>query len=165
MKLYSLRFIASVLDLSERRVRQLRDQKILIEARKNYFDLIPAIQAYIAYLRSLSTDGNQASDYNLEKAKFVRARRENQELDLEVKRGELYPGEEVELVVSDMLIRFKSHLLSIPSKLSPQLSEMSDKNTIQRLLKREVAEALSELSAFKKGMEEKNTLEITEKDS
>lgn len=165
MKLYSLRFIASVLDLSERRVRQLRDQKILIEVRKNYFDLIPAIQAYIAYLRSLSTDGNQASDYNLEKAKFVRARRENQELDLEVKRGELYPGEEVELVVSDMLIRFKSHLLSIPSKLSPQLSEMSDKNTIQRLLKREVAEALSELSAFKKGMEEKNTLEITEKDS
>lgn len=165
MKLYSLHFIASVLDLSERRVRQLRDQKILIEVRKNYFDLVPVIQAYIAYLRSLSTDGNQASDYNLEKAKFVRARRENQELDLEVKRGELYPGEEVELVVSDMLIRFKSHLLSIPSKLSPQLSEMSDKNAIQRLLKREVAEALSELSAFKKGLEEKNTLEIAEKDS
>lgn len=165
MKLYSLHFIASVLDLSERRVRQLRDQKILIEVRKNYFDLVPVIQAYIAYLRSLSTDGNQASDYNLEKAKFVRARRENQELDLEVKRGELYPGEEVELVVSDMLIRFKSHLLSIPSKLSPQLSEMSDKNAIQRLLKRGVAEALSELSAFKKGLEEKNTLEIAEKDS
>ena len=40
MKLYDVRAIARFLDVSERRVRQLRDEKVIAEVRPGLYDLI-----------------------------------------------------------------------------------------------------------------------------
>ena len=40
MKLYDVRAIARFLDVSERRVRQLRDEKVIAEDRPGLYDLI-----------------------------------------------------------------------------------------------------------------------------
>jgi phage terminase Nu1 subunit (DNA packaging protein) len=135
--------------LSERRIRQLRDEEVMKPTQGDFFELIPAVQAYIEYLKS----GDKATDYNAERSKLVRAKRMNEELDLQIKSHELHSAAVVEQVVSDMLVRFKARMMSIPSKVSPQVSEMTDKNDISDLIKKNIDEALMELSDFKTAME------------
>lgn len=122
---------------------------MLKPAQGDFFELIPTVQAYIGYLKS----GDTAADYNAERSKLVRAKRMNEELDLQIKSHELHSAAVVEQVVSDMLVRFKARMMSIPSKVSPQLSEMTDKNDISDLIKKNIDEALMELSDFKTAME------------
>lgn len=148
MKLYSAKVIADLLDLTEKRVRQLRDEGIVKEATRNFYELKPTVQAYIAYIKGLNGGAGKA-DYNEEKALLIKAKRQSEELDLQVKTNELHSADVVERIVSDMLIRFKSRMMSIPSKLAPKLVSMSDPTDISELLRSSIYEALFELSDFK----------------
>lgn len=47
MKLYDVRAVARFLDVSERRVRQLRDEKVIAEVRPGLYDLIDTNHRYI----------------------------------------------------------------------------------------------------------------------
>ncbi len=147
MKLYTAAAVAKWLDLSERRVRQLRDDKIITEYRPGLYNLQEVNHQYINYLRKNSPTEEQI-DYNTERAKLVRAKRVNQELELQLRKNEVHTSEDVEQVMTDMLIRFKTRLMSIPAKLSPILSKKKDQTEIFKLLKAGIDEALEELSDF-----------------
>lgn len=151
MKLYDTNAIAKFLDVSERRVRQLRDEKVIAEREGNpgLYELLPTLHAYINYLRKKNPDSGENIDYNTERAKLVRTKRLNEEFDLKVKERELHGTEEVETAFTTILISFKNRLLAIPSKLAPILSKKTDKAEIFRLLERNINEALEELAEFK----------------
>ena len=51
MKLYTVKAVASWLDLTESRVRQLRKEKIITEYRPGLYDLKTVTHEYINYLR------------------------------------------------------------------------------------------------------------------
>lgn len=153
MKQYSSKVIADLLDLTEKRVRQLRDEGIIKESTRNFYELKPTVQAYISYLRGLN-NGSGKADYNAEKALLIKAKRQSEELDLQEKTHKLHSAEVIERVVSDMLVRFKSRMLSMPSKLSPKLAASSDPTAITELLRSSIQEALMELSDFKSAVEE-----------
>lgn len=148
MKLYDTKQVARFLDITERRVRQLRDEGIISELRPGLYDLIDANHRYINYLRNRNPDSEEHIDYNTERAKLVKAKRENEEYDLRLKRRELHTSEEIERVMTTMLINFKSRLSAIPSKLAPILSKKKDTAEIASLIKQQVDEALIELSDF-----------------
>lgn len=67
MKLYTSAAIARWLDLTERRVRQLRDKKIIEEARPGLYNLWITLHRYISYLRKDGTDNELDIDYNTER--------------------------------------------------------------------------------------------------
>lgn len=152
MKLYNVKAIARVLNLTERRVRQLKDQGIIKEYNETpgLYDLMPTIHAYINYLRQRNPESEESIDYNTERAKLMRAKRLNEEFDLGVKEGNLHSSADIEIVMTDMLINFKTRLMAIPAKLSPVLSKKTDKAEIHRILKDSVDEALNELADFNK---------------
>ena len=150
MKLYDTKQVARFLDITERRVRQLRDEGIILELRPGLYDLIDTNHRYINYLRNRNPDNGERIDYNTERAKLVKAKRENEEYDLRLKRRELHTSEEIEQVMTTMLINFKSRLSAIPSKLAPILSKKKDTAEIASLIKQQVDEALIELSDFEK---------------
>ena len=164
MKLYTSKVVADFLDLSERRVRQLRDKGIISETRPGLYDLRTVIRQYINYLRK---DGSteEVVDYNTERARLVRAKRENEELELSLRKREVHRSEDIEKVMSDMLIRFKSRLMAIPAKLSPILSKKTDQTEIFKLIKSAVDEALDELSDYDKTFGEENEDAGTHKDT
>lgn len=147
LKLYTSKVVADFLDLSERRVRQLRDKGIISEMRPGLFDLRTVTRQYINYLRK---DGNpeEVVDYNTERAKLVRAKRENEELELSLRKREVHRSEDIEKVMSDMLIRFKTRLMAIPAKLSPILSKKKDQTEIFKIMKAAIDEALDELADY-----------------
>jgi len=149
VKLYDVKAVARFLDVSERRVRQLREQKVIVEVRPGLYDLIDTNHRYINYLRRRNPESEENIDYNTERAKLVRAKRKNEEYELKLKEKTLHSAEDIETVMTAMLANFKSRLMAIPSKLAPVLSKKTDKAEIFALLKDYIDEALMELSDFK----------------
>jgi len=148
MKLHSVKVVARTLDLSERRVRQLRDEGIIKEEMPGLYNLMKTNHDYINFLRGNSSiDGKL--NYNEERAKLVRAKRQNEELDLKIKQNNLHETEDIEVAMGEMLTNFKVRLLAIPPKLSPILATKKSKTDIYKILKDAVEEALNELSDFK----------------
>lgn len=148
MKAYTTAAVAKWLDLSERRVRQLREQNIITEVRPGLYDLKTVNHQYINYLRKNNPESESTIDYNEERAKLVRAKRESQELELQLRKNELHTTEDIEQVLTDTLIKFKTRLMAIPAKQSPVLAKKSDQTEIFKLLKSSVDEALEELADF-----------------
>ncbi|MDE6907232.1 MAG: hypothetical protein K2P21_03565 [Lachnospiraceae bacterium] len=149
MKLYTVKVVAAWLDLTEARVRQLRKAKIITEYQPGLYELKTVTHEYINYLRK-NSPAEDSVDYNTERAKLVRAKRESQELELKLRKNELHETEEIERVMTDTLIKFKSKLMAIPAKQSPVLSKKRDQTEIFKLLKAAVDEALEELADFQK---------------
>lgn len=147
LKLYTSTVVAQWLNISDSRVRQLRRQGILAEVRPGLYNLKDCVHRYIEYLKR---DGSQeeAVDYNAERAKLARAKREKEELELELKRREVIQAADVEKVMVEMLMRFRQKIRNIPVKQSPALAVETDQMEIFLALKRATDEALEELSDF-----------------
>ena len=148
MKLYTSAAVARALDMTERNVRTLRDRGILTEYRPGLYDLTKATHDYINFLRKKNPDAEEKVDYNTERAKLVRAKRESQELELQLKKNELHTSEDVEQTMTDMLLRFKSRLMALPAKVSPVVAKKTDQTEIFKIIKKSVDEALEELADY-----------------
>ena len=148
MKLYTAAAVARHLDMTERNVRTLRDKGVLTEYKPGLYDLKTATHQYINFLRKKNPDAEEKVDYNTERAKLVRAKRESKELELQLRKNEVHTTEDVEQVMTDMLIRFKTRLMAMPAKLSPILAKKTDQTEIFKLMKSGVDEALEELADF-----------------
>lgn len=162
MKLYNSSAVARWLDLTERRVRQLRDKGIIKEAMPGYYNLRETIIQYIHFLRG-DNQGNSLN-YNDERAKLIKAKRELQEIELKLRKNEVHTSENIELIMSDMLIKFKTRMMAIPAKASPILAKKTDQTEIFKILKQYTDEALAELSDYGKTFEECEDIEDTEAD-
>ena len=60
--LYPKETIATLLNISERRVEQLVKQKIIPKAGRGVFDLGPTVQAYVRYLQGLCSGALKTSE-------------------------------------------------------------------------------------------------------
>lgn len=148
MKLYTVKAIASWLDMTERNVRQLVQKNAITEYRPGLFRLKETIHAYINFLRNKNPEHEENLDYTTERAKMVRTKREAAELELALRKNELHQSEDIELIMTDMLLRFRTKLMSIPAKQSPILAEKTDQKAIFKILKTAIDEALDELADF-----------------
>jgi len=154
--IFSRRIIAQVLKRSEKRVKQLTDDGILAEFSPGHYKLVPTVQAFIDYLSIQISDDDPASSYNTEKARLTRAKREDAELALQLKRGELHRAADVEFIMTNMLIAFKAKLEVLPFKVLPSIINVPpdrDKaDYLTEVLREAVAEALEELAGYNPGM-------------
>lgn len=150
MKLYDVKTVARILDITERRVRQLKADGVIEEYKgmTGLYDLIPTIHSYVNYLRKRNPESEENIDYNTERAKLLRAKRLNEEYDLQLREGDLHTSADIEAVLTGMLINFKTRLSAIPAKLAPILAKKTDRAEISKLLKEATDEALNELSDF-----------------
>ena len=100
MKLYTSAAVARRLDMTERNVRMLRDKGVLTEYRPGLYNIDEATRQYINFLRKKNPEAEEKVDYNTERAKLVRAKREAQELELQMRKNEVHTSEDVEQVMS-----------------------------------------------------------------
>ncbi len=144
MTLYTSKVVAQWLCLTERRVRQLRDEGIISEARPGLYDLQACVTRYIQYL-----GGAGKENLNAERTRLTAAKREAAEMDNQVRRGELHSTADIEKGIKAMLLNVRSRFLLLPAKLSPTLTAMGgDQAGIFDLLKDAIYEALEELSSY-----------------
>lgn len=125
-------------------MRQLRDEGIIAEARPGLYELVPTMQRYIRFLNSSSK-----ADLNDERARLTRAKRETADLENRRRKGELHETAEVEKAVKALCFNFRTRLLTLPAKLSPELAAKGgDQAGIFDVLKQGVEDTLEELCQF-----------------
>lgn len=149
-KLYTSKVLAQWLNITERRVRQLRDEGILSEEAPGLYNLHQSVIKYIAYLK------HGSSELNYERTKLTKAKREAAETENMIRRGDLLLVSDVEPQLRDMLLKFRSRLLALPAKLSPELAAMDgEQANIYDRLKEELDDTLTVFSDYQKLMKPK----------
>lgn len=142
MRLYTSKVVADWLGLTERRIRQLRDEGVIEEQMPGLYDLRATTRRYISYLR-----GGSLAD---ERARLTKAKREAAEMENDLRRGTLHKTEDIETGIKTMLLNIRSRFLSLPAKLAPALAAMGgDQAGIFDELKRAIDETLEELRDFR----------------
>lgn len=91
MTLYTSEVVAQHLDVTERRVRQLRDEGIIREKRPGLYNLVDAMTRYIRYVNA----GSKV-DLNDERAKLTKVKREAAEMENRARKAELMEVGDVE---------------------------------------------------------------------
>ncbi len=145
--------LEKIIGVSDRRIRQLAEENIIIRAAKGRYKLMDSITNYILTLKVQMEANNAESvdgeiDLEEEKAIHERVKRHISELKLQTMRGELHKSEDVERVMMDMLASVRAKLLSMPTKLAPILVSRSDIDFVRNTINREVMEALNELKDY-----------------
>ena len=145
MKLHTTNVVADWLALTPRRVRQLRDEGVLIEKAPGLYDLQSSVVRYITYLRKGSGNTNLTD----ERAMLTRAKREAADMENEVRRGNLHSTEDIEKGLATMCLNIRGRLSTLPAKLSGELAQMDgDRAGIFDKLKKAIDEALEDLSSY-----------------
>lgn len=145
MTLYTRKVVAQWLCLTERRVRQLRDEGVIVEARPGLYELQPTVARYITYI-----GGAGKETLTNERMKLTRAKREAAELENELRKGEVHRTEDIERGIKSMFLNIRSRFLALPAKLSPTLATMGGNQTgIFDELKQAIDEILEEMSDYR----------------
>lgn len=146
MKLYTSKVVAAWLGLTERRVRQLRDEGVISEKQPGLYDLQATVTKYITFLRN----GSGKINLNDERAGLTRAKREAAEMENKLRMGELHRTQDIETGLKTVFLNIRGRFLALPAKLSPTLASMGGNQTaIFDELKQAIDEALEELSDYR----------------
>ncbi|MCR4436173.1 MAG: hypothetical protein QHH06_10370 [Clostridiales bacterium] len=139
--------------ITDRRVRQLREEGIISEVSRGKYNLIECTRRYCEYLREqVNAKNNEGKEiklnYDTEHALLEKAKREKAELQLKVMKGELHLGSDVEKIMTDMITKAKMKLLSLPAKAADLVIGRKDISTIENILQKMIEEALNELADY-----------------
>lgn len=144
MKLCTDKVVADWLALTPKRVKQLRDEGVLIEKKPGLYDLRASVLRYVNYIRT----GNRA-DLNGERALLTKAKREAADMENDVRRGTLHSSEDIEKGIKTMCLNIRGRFLTLPAKLAPKLAEMGgNQAAIFDELNRAMKEPLEGLSNY-----------------
>ena len=90
MTLYTSKVVAQWLCLTERRVRQLRDEGVIVEARPGLYELQPTVARYITYIGGAGKDrivGGLGAAAEADEALAMRPRQEIRRRGLGIECG------------------------------------------------------------------------------
>lgn len=152
----SLKELAAILHLSERRVRQLRDEQGILtpepgtggRTKAKKYRLEKCVPEYIDFKIAGAAEGGNTIVREKEQAEHERIKKKISEVKLRRLRQELLEAKDVEEFLTEMLVAFRSRLVSIPQKLAPLVVAEPDVNRIRELLEGEVFQAIEELSGY-----------------
>ena len=133
--------LANLLLLTPRRVRQLTAEGVIPKTERGRYDLEPAVQGYIRYLKR-GGDASQGDQYNVARARLTTSKADIEELKRQKMEGELVPVYQVVPVWTFAMAALRSRLLSIPSKIAHRIRQCANEVEAQALVKREIEGAM-----------------------
>jgi len=142
--------VAKALNLTPRRVQQLKAEG-LPTAGRGLYELGPCMAWYIRYLQNaLEKRGPNVNadtpDLIAERTRLAKEQGDKLAIENSIKRGELVYVSDVVQAWSEHISGAKAKLLSLPSKVAPQLVNQPNANVIAARIREEVDTALLELA-------------------
>lgn len=147
--------LADYLGLSDRRIRQLFKQGVVIKSKRGKYDLKASIKSYLNFLRA--KDEETKKNESLEKLKISkeaetlmheRLKKRKTELQVLQLEKKMHTSEDVEFFWNAMVMTAKSKITAIPVKCAPLLLGIEDRREAQAILKREIDAVLNELADY-----------------
>jgi len=160
--LQSTAVVATLFNLSERRVQQLAKDGI-IDGKKvegvYQFDLLPTVRKYIAYLSDKANGRDQKNKKTEEEklaaeADLKRAKADMAELQLKELRGQMHRSEDVEAITTDLVYTIRSMIIALPGRLAVDVAAVDSAPEASEIIRRECYAVLEELSNYKYDPEE-----------
>lgn len=156
------RKLASWLDLTDNRIRQLEDEGYFTsktESGKKKFELKSSIQLYIEYLKRhkentiLDTLDDEArklkAEADLKEAKAAIEQMKKAEFEATMHRSE-----DVERMVTDLCMAVRAELLALPGMLAVDVSEAQSASEAAGYIKKAVNDILNSLTDYRYNPEE-----------
>jgi len=138
---------AEIIGLSDRHVRRLAREGVLIASGKGVFDTVKSIRAYIAY--KAVGDGEGGSDeYEKARTRLTLAKAEKAEAETEMFQGKLVDTDTVIAIWSERIGKTTTKLLAIPTKLAGTLGSEPNIAMRQQMMEIEITNALNEAAAI-----------------
>lgn len=138
--------IAGLLCITERRVQQLAKEGVIPKDERGQYSLVASVQGYIRYLQDDARAGKSNDEMYLHKTRSANAKATIAEMKARQMAGALIPASDIGRAWAEMVGHMRAKLLALPNKLAPQLVGVSTLNEIQTALKKQICEALQELS-------------------
>ena len=153
--LVSSKVLESLFGVKSRTIRDMADKGIIKRDSHGKYLFWNSAKSYITALKVVNAgkgsanteDDENAIDIDVEKAQHERLKKQITEIKLQLIKGQVHKSADVEAVMTDMFERFKSKMTARPSKLARKL-EGKSRADIQRVLKREIDNALVELASY-----------------
>lgn len=115
--------LGNIFGVTDRRIRQMAEEGIIVRAAKGRYNLVDSLKNYILSLK-LAVDSNDSDNpdgelnFEEEKALHERVKRHISEMKLQTMKGELHKADDVRHVMTDMLSSFKTRMMNIPAKVA-----------------------------------------------
>ena len=103
--------LGNIFGVTDRRIRQMAEEGIIVRAAKGRYNLVDSLKNYILSLK-LAVDSNDGDNpdgelnFEEEKALHERVKRHISEMKLQTMKGELHKADDVRHVMTDMLSSF-----------------------------------------------------------
>ena len=120
--------LGNIFGVTDRRIRQMAEEGIIVRAAKGRYNLVDSLKNYILSLK-LAVDSNDSDNpdgelnFEEEKALHERVKRHISEMKLQTMKGELHKADDVRHVMTDMLSSFKTRMMNISAKVAPVLED------------------------------------------
>ena len=137
--------LGNIFGVTDRRIRQMAEEGIIVRAAKGRYNLVDSLKNYILSLK-LAVDSNDSDNpdgelnFEEEKALHERVKRHISEMKLQTMKGELHKADDVRHVMTDMLSSFKTRMMNIPAKVAPVLEDRDAGYIKERLTSDNVTE-------------------------
>jgi len=160
--LQSTQVIAKLFGVTTRRVEQLKTEGIIKgQGKPTKYDLLPTIQAYIKYLSDKANGREKHTAVaDLEQAKLdaevklKNAKASIAELEMLELQGQMHRSQDVEAMTTDLVYAVRSVLIALPGRLAVDVASVETAEEAAVIIRKEVNEALKELSNYKYNPEE-----------
>ena len=120
--IYPIATIAKLLMCTPRWVQHLSRDGTIPKAERGHYELVPAVQGYVKYLRDRAIGADLPDGDGDHKTRLLKARADIAEYEAERMAGELAPVEEIEKAWTDMVSRFRQRSLSVAPKAAPMVA-------------------------------------------
>lgn len=146
-KTISVGELADLLMLTEQRIRQLVQAGVIPRTGRGSYEMAPAVQGYIRYLKDRMVGPNSpaAGSIGDHKERLLKARADQAEFDAAASAGNFLDRVKVTHLVTGMIIRAKTRLLGIPSKAAPLVAVETEPEPCRAIIQKLIHEALAEL--------------------
>ena len=132
--------LAQILGISTRQVRN--------QGNGRGYVLEKCVQEYLNFKINAETHKRTSITTEEVRAEHEEVKKQISILRLRKLRRELHEAANVEMFLSNMLMRFKSRLLSLPPRLAMEILGETDLNNAIRIIKGELEQVLEELSEY-----------------
>lgn len=141
--------LAQCIGLSDRWIRKLKEEGLFRTLKNGRgYNLEECIKAYINYKINAELGRRTSITKEEVQAEHEEVKKQISLLKLRALRRELHTATNVEVFLSDMLIHFRNRILSLPPKIAMELSGISDMNQMIQIIKKDLSDALEELSEY-----------------
>ena len=140
--------LCDYLGVTERNLHQLVQAKILPKHDHAQYDLKACTRAYINYIKTRIEGSKKATESTLtsERARLTKAKADEAEINAKERKGDLVAVDAVEQAWEKIGSVLRSRLLTVPAKIAARLALAKTAPDAQRIVEREITDALNELS-------------------